>query len=189
MPRKYPSGLFNTDHFGIGGIKVKFLDKDKVRLRFEGQQMTVSREFYDKRLDVKYGYGSTEDFFNSFFWGTQKGIRIKDKQYKKNFDVAIRSKFETAPTADLQYAVDIWDKMSFSEREKFTSDNPEWITQTFKYEERRARDIEPKEDDELEEVKEPKVDYDSIKEFLDILEQYISPNKLERIQRKNRRML
>lgn len=189
MPRKYPSGLFNTDHFGIGGIKVKFLEKDKVRLRFKNQQMTVSREFYDKRLDVQYGYGKTEDFFNSFFWGTQKGIRVKDKHYKENFDTAIRSKFENAPIADLQYAVDIWDQMSFAEREKFTSENPEWVSQTFKYEEKRAKqlDTEPIEDDELESS--DQTDYDSISEFLNTLEHYIGANKLSRIQRKNRRML
>lgn len=188
MPRKYPSGVFNKDHFGIGGIKVKFQDNDKVRLRYGKRQMTVSNKFYESRLDVQYGYRDTEDFFNSFYWGTQAGIREKDRNYKGNFDTAIRSKFETAPTADLQYAVDIWENMSFAERDKFTNENPEWVFQTFKYDEKRARDFatEPEEDDELEDSD---TDYDSIYEFLNTLEQYISPNKLARIQRKNRRML
>lgn len=180
--------MFNKDHFGIGGIKVKVLDNNKVRLNYGKRQMTVSNEFYESRLEVQFGYSDTEDFFNSFFWGTRAGIRQKDKTYKKNFNDAIRAKFETAPTADLQYAVDIWKEMSFAERDKFTNENPEWVSQTFKYDEKRARDFdtEPEEDDELEESD---VDYDSIYEFLNTLEQYISPKKLARIQRKNRRML
>ena len=123
MPRKYPSGVFNKDHFGIGGIKVKFLDNDRVRLRYGKRQMTVSEEFYWSRLDVQFGYRDTEDFFNSFYWGTQAGIRERDANYKENFNVAIRSKFEKADTADLQYAVDIWKNMSFAERDKFTNEN------------------------------------------------------------------
>lgn len=185
MPRIYPSGKFNRNHFGKDGIKVKVTDTGKRRLTYKGHQMTVSEEFYQKRLEVAEGYRSTDDYFNSFFWGTQAGIRERDKTYKENFDTAIRSKFEDADNADLQYAIDIWEQMSMPERDRFTKDNPEWVSQTFKYEEKRAKDLEtnPEEDEETGDI-----DYDSIYELITTLEQYINPRKLERIQRRNRRL-
>lgn len=185
MPRIFPSGRFTGDHFRKGGINVKITPTGKRKLTYQGRQMTVSEEFYQSRLEIADAYRNTEDYFNSFYWGTQRGIRQKDANYKENFDTAIRSKFEDANTPDLQYAIDIWKNMSFEERDKFTNDNPEWVTQTFKYEDKRAKSlgVYPEEDEEISDI-----DYDSIYEFIKILEQYISPSKLERIQRKNRRL-